>query len=884
MAPPSLQQQQNADKKKFVLPPKENQQFKAIAKFYELKQYKKGIKAANMILKRFPTHGETLAMKGLLLNYCNKKEEAFELVRSGIKYDLRSHVCWHVYGMLYRSERNYTEAVKCFRNALKNDKDNTQILRDLAVLQIHLRDVEGFTESWRHLLVLKPTHQINWVGFAIGTHLSGQHKKALKILTEFESTTELENTLKLSPFDYSELLLYANMVLEESGDIKAALEHLEKIESKVVDKLTWKEKQAEFFLKLHRLTETSEAYRRLLVINPDNLAYHKGLQASLGFPMETAIDQMSEEEMKRFKELYEDLEKQFPKSDAVKRIPLSFLHGESFRTHLISYMCTRLRKGIPSLFADIKPLYRNSSAKVQCIEEVCQSFLSTLEKNPQTELEPGIVESPDFIMWIKFFMAQHYDYQGEQTLALKYIEECIAHSPTVIELYNVKGSIYKHAGDLKTAAICFDQARELDLADRFLNTKCSIYLLRTNQVEKASEIVGLFTKKGEDPMINLYDMQCCSFEQECGNSYFRVGAYGKALKKFMAIEKHFADFIDDQFDFHTYCLRKMTLRSYVEMLRFEDHIHGHRFFVEASKSIVRCYLKLYDHPMVFKDSEEESKLASMDPDEKRKYLRKKKKEEAKKAEEEKRSAEIGKAKGGDVKKPEVQTPPDPDPDGKLLVEIEDKLSAATKSFSLLQKHATKDLETQLLGCELYLKKKKYLAMLWCLIRAQKLDGNNAQLYFFKIQFFYSVIRNLQSFTSEALEVIQLHLGDLLKGLHSTMISDISVQSLVEYCFSIFEKNKSSIAHRLSLIEAILLVAPEKVAVTEQMLVKDIDSISCKGYRAMKEFEKVEDISISLSKETIQIINDSYRKRFPLSSFVFHRKSNPSEALGTDNTN
>ena len=44
----------------------------------------------------------------------------------------------------------------------------------------------------------------------------------------------------------------------------------------------------------------------------------------------------------------------------------------------------------------------------------------------------------------------------------------------------------------------------------------------------------------------------------------RLGQYGLALKKFHQIEKHFIDIYDDQFDFHSYCLRKMTLRAYME--------------------------------------------------------------------------------------------------------------------------------------------------------------------------------------------------------------------------------------------------------------------------------------------------------------------------------
>ena len=63
-----------------VLPPKENAIFKQIAvrrselfgcavillvgravqKFYETKQYKKGLKAADLILKKFPDHGGKL--------------------------------------------------------------------------------------------------------------------------------------------------------------------------------------------------------------------------------------------------------------------------------------------------------------------------------------------------------------------------------------------------------------------------------------------------------------------------------------------------------------------------------------------------------------------------------------------------------------------------------------------------------------------------------------------------------------------------------------------------------------------------------------------------------------------------------------------------------
>lgn len=83
-------------------------------------------------------------MKGLTLNCLGRKDEAYDCVRKGLRNDLRSHVCWHVYGLLQRSDKKYDEAIKCYRNALKWEKDNIQILRDLSLLQIQMRDLEGY--------------------------------------------------------------------------------------------------------------------------------------------------------------------------------------------------------------------------------------------------------------------------------------------------------------------------------------------------------------------------------------------------------------------------------------------------------------------------------------------------------------------------------------------------------------------------------------------------------------------------------------------------------------------------------------------------------------------------------------------------------------------
>ena len=71
------------------LPKKEGDLFRSVVKHYETKQYKKGIKASDNILKKFPKHGETLCMKGLTLHCMGKKDDAVALIKMGLMNDMR---------------------------------------------------------------------------------------------------------------------------------------------------------------------------------------------------------------------------------------------------------------------------------------------------------------------------------------------------------------------------------------------------------------------------------------------------------------------------------------------------------------------------------------------------------------------------------------------------------------------------------------------------------------------------------------------------------------------------------------------------------------------------------------------------------------------------
>ncbi|KAF3954825.1 hypothetical protein CMV_019879, partial [Castanea mollissima] len=362
------------------LPPKEANLFKLIVKSYETKQYKKGLKAADAILKRFPEHGETLAMKGLTLNCMDRKTEAYELVRQGLKNDLKSHVCWHVYGLLYRSDREYREAIKCYRNALRIDPENIEILRDLSLLQAQMRDLAGFVETRQKLLSLKPNHRMNWIGFSVAHHLNSNASKAVEILEAYEGTLEDDYPPDNERCEHGEMLLYKISLLEECGFLERALEELHKKEFKIVDKLVYKEQEVSLLVKLGRLEEAEKLYQALLSMNPDNYRYYEGLQKCVGLYSENA--QFSNDEIDQLEALYKSLGQQQKWSSAVKRIPLDFLQGNRFREAAENYIRPLLTKGVPSLFSDLSPLY-DHPGKADILEQLILELEHSLRTTGQ---------------------------------------------------------------------------------------------------------------------------------------------------------------------------------------------------------------------------------------------------------------------------------------------------------------------------------------------------------------------------------------------------------------------------------------------------------------------------------------------------------------------
>ncbi|KAM7131561.1 N-alpha-acetyltransferase 16, NatA auxiliary subunit isoform X4 [Mycteria americana] len=602
------------------LPPKESNLFKRILKCYEQKQYKNGLKFCKMILSnpKFAEHGETLAMKGLTLNCLGKKEEAYEFVRKGLRNDVKSHVCWHVYGLLQRSDKKYDEAIKCYRNALKLDKDNLQILRDLSLLQIQMRDLEGYRETRYQLLQLRPTQRASWIGYAIAYHLLKDYDMALKLLEEFRKTQQVSTIQELVT----------------------------------------------------------------------------GYEASL---------------------------------------------------------------------------------------KTCDLF-STCEN--------GEKEPPTTLLWVRYFLAQHFDKLGQCSLALDYINAAIASTPTLIELFYLKAKIYKHVGNLKEAAKWMDEAQSLDTADRFINSKCAKYMLRANMVKDAEEMCSKFTREGTSAMENLNEMQCMWFQTECAAAYQRLGKYGDALKKCHEVERHFFEITDDQFDFHTYCMRKMTLRAYVDLLRLEDVLRKHAFYFKAARSAIEIYLKLHDNPLTNESKEQEVNSENLSAKELKKMLSKQRRAQKKaKLEEERKHAERERQQKNQKKKRDEEEEETSGPREELVPEklerVENPLEEAIKFLIPLKNLIGDDIETHLLAFEIYFRKGKFLLMLQSVKRAFAINSNNPWLHECLIKFSKAV-----SDHSNLPEIVS-------KVLTQEMQKIFVNKNLESFNEEFLKHNATSIQHQLS---------------------------------------------------------------------------------------
>ena len=186
--------------------------------------------------------------------------------------------------------------------------------------------------------------------------------------------------------------------------------------------------------------------------------------------------------------------------------------------------------------------------------------------------------------------------------------------------------------------------------------------------------------------------------------------------------KHFEDIHEDQFDFHSYCIRKVTMRAYTRVLRWEDELWSQQYYGRAAQGIVGIYLHLHDNPSITAEEEEPdySKMTAAARKKAKAIARKKKKMAEKKANEEKerREKEAAEAaakenQGNNNKNNNQRKRPvvvDEDPNGEELLKKK-PLEECKKYSSILSQYAPKRMSTWWIQYDVAIRRGKVLMAL-----------------------------------------------------------------------------------------------------------------------------------------------------------------------------
>ena len=432
-----------------------------------------------------------------------------------------------------------------------------------------MRDLAGFAVTRHNILTLKPNGKINWLAFALAKHLNGDMRGAINVIDIYLGTLS-EGAPELSRgFEASELALYRNRILSEIPDnLKEALEHLGTCEKIVVDRSSWLMTRAKYQLKLGAYGEAKstimDMFRRGMT---ENYKVHSMYMCALlemdGALCEEAWDlpgtrtlasmiPLSAEQKATLVDAYKnELFPEFSYSAAMQRIPMNLVDGGRFKNSLDVFIRKALVKGVPSLCLELStfflteeegrfhitkdPFDIKAHPTFKLIVEMVDGYISSLKENKRLLPSDEYEEPPSTELWTWYLRAGLHELAAEYSEGIALLDQCLEHTPTAVDVYELKARLLKSAGDIKAAVDCLDKGRDLDRQDRYINNQTTKYMLEAGMEKDALERISLFTKHEGNPEANLYDMQCSWYELGLASCYASKGEWGRSLKKYSTL-------------------------------------------------------------------------------------------------------------------------------------------------------------------------------------------------------------------------------------------------------------------------------------------------------------------------------------------------------------
>ncbi|EUD64897.1 hypothetical protein C922_04741 [Plasmodium inui San Antonio 1] len=261
---------------------KELNNFRLMTQLIELKKHKKAFKICEQILKKYPKNGETLAVKGYLLNLMDEKnkEEAFKLIKEGIVNNISSSFCWYLYGCLYKIYKNNDEALKCYLKALKLNRYDYKALKEACVLLLYLGRYEQFKDLRIDVYkdTVKGVRDKAILIFAF--HLVKQYEKCSLIINQVQEDLAPKRSDNrdprkgndLTPSEKHDLIIYMCEILLEGKLYGACLDLLKRNEEELLDKLWYNKMLGLLYLFQENFDQANLHFRKAFELNYENLS------------------------------------------------------------------------------------------------------------------------------------------------------------------------------------------------------------------------------------------------------------------------------------------------------------------------------------------------------------------------------------------------------------------------------------------------------------------------------------------------------------------------------------------------------------------------------------------------------------------------------------
>ena len=194
------------------------------------------------------------------------------------------------------------------------------------------------------------------------------------------------------------------------------------------------------------------------------------------------------------------------------------------------------------------------------------------------------------------FKAKYLNFVNDKSEALALINSAIvSHPGSSNDLILIKAHIQKNITSPNDINDTVSSIKNSIARDKFSVSKVAKYMIRYGSVFEAQEMIGNFIQKLNltERMGDLHEMQAVWYLMEMGDRLFKDGNILYSACFYRKIELIFAEFIDDQLDFHGYSLRRMSFVEYVKFMRFLDSDLKNSDILKRSQiGLSRCLIQL----------------------------------------------------------------------------------------------------------------------------------------------------------------------------------------------------------------------------------------------------------------------------------------------------